>query len=97
MPDRERLDACNHPGHVGGECPHGGQFQHLLADRIARGFTVYQTYPNATSEHWWAEPFSRIDPERFRKVFDVQMDCLADCPDVIVERMWPTLWPCGRQ
>jgi len=83
MPDRERVDACNHPEHEGGACPHGGQFQHLLADRLARGFTVYQTYPNATSAHWWAEPFSRIDPERFRKVFDVQMDRLADAGMVI--------------
>jgi len=83
MPDRERVDACNHPEHAGGICPHGGQFQHLLADRIARGFNVYQTYPNATSAHWWAEPFNRIDPERFRAVFDVQMDQLADAGIVI--------------
>jgi len=83
MPDRERVDACNHPEHAGRECPHGGQFQHLLADRIARGFNVYQTYPNATSAHWWAEPFARIDPTRFREVFDVQMDRLAAAGVVI--------------
>ena len=103
MPDRERVDACNHPDHAGGDardredgwdsgnagigegggCPHGGQFQHLLADRMARGFNVYQTYPNATSAHWWTEPFIRIDPTRFREVFDVQMDRLADVGKVI--------------
>jgi len=83
MPDRERVDACNHPEHAGGECPHGGLFQHLLADRLARGFNVYQTYPNATSAHWWTEPFSRIDPARFREVFDVQMDRLAEAGMVI--------------
>lgn len=83
MPDRERVDACNHPEHTGGECPYGGQFQHLLADRLTRGFNVYQTYPNATSAHWWAEPFTRINPERFRAVFDVQMDWLAAAGMVI--------------
>lgn len=83
MPDTERVDTCNHPEHFGGECPHGGQFQHLLADRAARGFNVYQTYPSATSAHWWSEPFSRIDPERFRTVFDVQMDRLAEAGMVI--------------
>ena len=83
MPDRERVDACNHPEHAGGECPHGGQFQHLLTDRLSRSFNVYQTYPNATSAHWWAEPFSCVNPERFRLVFDVQMNRLADAGLVI--------------
>jgi hypothetical protein len=78
MPDTERPDACNHPEHAGAACPHGGQFQHLVADRKARGFTVYQTYPLATNAHWWTEPFTRIDPDRFRAVFDVQMDYLAE-------------------
>jgi len=78
MPDTERIDACNHPDHGDGPCPYGGQFQHLVADRRARGFTVYQTYPSATSAHWWTEPYSGINPERFRAVFDVQMDHLAE-------------------
>jgi uncharacterized protein DUF4038/uncharacterized protein DUF5060 len=78
MPDTERLDACNHPDHRGGACPHGGQFQHLLADRKDRGFTVYQTYPSATATHWWTTPYTQVDPQRFQEVFDVQMDRLAD-------------------
>ena len=69
MPDRERVDACNHPEHAGGPCPYGGQFQHLLASRIALGFTVYQTYPDVPKQ---------IDPERLRTVMDVQLDQLAD-------------------
>ncbi len=72
MPDTERVDACNHPEHGGGPCSHGGQFQHLVADRKARGFTVYQTYPSATAEHWWTQPYTEIRPDRFREVFDVQ-------------------------
>lgn len=78
MPGTERVDACNHPAHDGGPCPHGGQFQHLVADRKEKGFTVYQTYPSATNPAWWAEPYDRIDPERFRRVFDVQMNYLAE-------------------
>jgi len=84
MPDTERVDECNHPEHGGATCPHGGQFQHLLADRKQRGFNVYQTYPSATSPHWWMETYSRINPERFRKVFDVQMDQLAGQGFIIV-------------
>ena len=78
MPDTERVDACNHPEHGGAPCQHGGQFQHLVADRKARGFTVYQTYPSATDAHWWTAPYSQINPDRFRTVFDVQMDHLAE-------------------
>lgn len=78
MPDTERLDVCNHPSHAGGPCPHGGQFQHLVADRRARGFTVYQTYPNASAAHWWKTPYSQVDPGRFQAVFDPQMDHLAE-------------------
>lgn len=44
MPDTVRLDVCNHPEHVGKACPHSGQFQHLVADRRAKGFTVYHEY-----------------------------------------------------
>ena len=78
MPDTERLDACNHPEHAGQTCPHGGQFQHLVADRRAKGFTVYQTYPSATNPAWWTTPYTAINPQRFRDVFDVQMNHLAE-------------------
>jgi hypothetical protein len=78
MPDTERVAECNHPEHAGAPCPHGGQMQHLAADRKAKGFTVYQTYPLASNPHWWTAPFDRINPERFNRVFDVQMDHLAD-------------------
>ena len=77
MPDTERIDVCNHPEHAGGACPHGGQFQHLVADRLERAFTVYQTYPAATAGHWWITPFTQVDPRRFQAVFDREMDHLA--------------------
>jgi hypothetical protein len=78
MPDTERVDACNHPEHGGGACPHGGQFQHLAAARKAKGFTVYQTYPHAENQHWWKARFTQLDPARFEAVFDAQMNHLAD-------------------
>jgi hypothetical protein len=83
MPDTERMNECNHPEHGGAACPYGGQFQHLVADRKARGFNVYQTYPSATSDHWWSAKYTQIKPDRFREVFDVQMDHLARQGDVI--------------
>jgi len=78
MPDTERLDACNHPEHGASICSEGGQFQHLVANRKAHGFTVYQTYPSANSLHWWTTPYSAINPNRFRDIFDVQMNHLAE-------------------
>ncbi len=77
MPDTERVDACNDPAHAGGPCPYGGQFQHLVADRKAKGFTVYQTYPSAVDPAWWSRPYDAVDPARFHSVFDVEMDHLA--------------------
>ena len=39
MPDYEHLNECNYPG-----CTCGSQFKHEVDDRVAKGFTVYQTY-----------------------------------------------------
>ena len=77
MPDTEDVAICNHPEHEGGKCPYGGQFQHLAEERKAGGFTVYQTYPSASSPAWWTTPYSEINPKRFQQVLDVQMDHLA--------------------
>ena len=78
MPDTERTGECNHPGHQGGECPHGGQFQHLADVRREQGFTVYQLYPEFARRHWWTDDsHEHIDPARFRDVFDFEMDYLA--------------------
>jgi Protein of unknown function (DUF4038)/Putative collagen-binding domain of a collagenase len=76
-PDRETMKTCTHPTHEGKPCPHGGQFQHLVQDRKAKGFTVYQLYPHIGSGHWWAAQFDRIDPVRFKQEFDPMMDYLA--------------------
>ena len=76
MPDTERIDDCNHPDHNGSPCPFSGQFQHLAAMRKNAGFNVYQTYPAITA-HWWSNRFVEINPERFRNIFDFQMNHLA--------------------
>src|SRR3546814_8351176 len=44
-PDYERLEECNAPG-CDGACGNS-QFKHLVNNRVAKGFTVYQTYPDA--------------------------------------------------
>ncbi len=77
-PDNERVDTCNHPEHKGGACPHGGQFQHLVQDRKAKGFTVYQLYPNVTRDYYWKEKNVRLNPQRFNRVLDVMMNYLAE-------------------
>ena len=77
MADTEQIDRCNHPDHAGRPCPHGGQFQHIVADRLAKRFTVYQTYPNVSAQHWWAEKYDRIDVGRFNREFDFEIDYLA--------------------
>ncbi len=55
-PSTNSTTKCNYPG-----CDCGGQFQHIVSDRAAKGFTVYQTYFSATSmsatqgnESYWA-------------------------------------------
>ena len=81
MPNMERIDACNHPEHHGGACPYGGQFQHVVADRLAKKFSVYQTYVAIAShkyEQWWEQRWTRIKPERFNREFDFEMKYLAD-------------------
>ncbi|MHC4257272.1 MAG: apiosidase-like domain-containing protein [Planctomycetota bacterium] len=78
MPDRENTLACNHPAHGGGACPYGGQFQHIVQDRIKKGFTVYQTYPNPFNSHWWQTASTNIRLIRFQNEFDYMMDYLAD-------------------
>jgi len=77
-PDHESVTACNHPAHKGKPCPHGGAFQHVVHDRKAKGFTVYQMYPNVQADHYWSGDHAGLDPARFRDVFDPMMDHLAE-------------------
>jgi hypothetical protein len=81
MFDYERDDECNY----GDNC--GSQFKHVVKDRMAKGFTVYQTYPdagvndgggNAHVANWWSTKYTRLDPVAFQKYFDPKMKYLAD-------------------
>jgi len=81
MSDYERDGECNY----GDNC--GSQFRHVVKDRMAKGFTVYQTYPdagvndgggNAHIANWWSTKYNRLDPVAFQKYFDPKMEYLAD-------------------
>ena len=81
MPDYERDDDCNY----GDRC--GSQFRHAVRDRLQKGFTVYQTYPDAGVNdgggnvhvaNWWSTPFTQLNPAAFRQYFDPKMQYLAD-------------------
>jgi len=81
MPNYERLTECNYPG-----CNCGSQFAHLLKNRLEKGFTVYQTYPdsgmsdgggNKKRYSWWTKK-GLIKPESFNENFDVMMSQLAE-------------------
>lgn len=81
MSDYERDSECNY----GDNC--GSQFKHVVKDRIAKGFTVYQTYPDAGVNdgggnvhvaNWWSTKYSQLDPVAFQQHFDLKMKYLAD-------------------
>ena len=81
MSDYERDSECNY----GDNC--GSQFKHVVKDRMAKGFTVYQTYPDAGVNdgggnvhvaNWWTTKYTRLDPVAFQKYFDPKMKYLAD-------------------
>jgi len=81
MPDYERDGECNY----GDNC--GSQFKHVVKDRMAKGFTVYQTYPDAGVNdgggnvhvaNWWSAKYTQLDPVAFQKYFDPKMAYLAD-------------------
>ena len=77
-PDNESVSACNHPVHKDKPCPHGGAFQHVVHDRKAKGFSVYQMYPHVQAGYYWSGEYAGLDPARFRDVFDPMMDHLAE-------------------
>lgn len=83
----ERLDESNDPHE-----PSTSQFRSTADHDRARGFTVYQTYPDAAVNDgggnvsvvdWWSERYTHLDPQAFRDQFDVMMDYLADNGTVI--------------
>jgi len=86
-PNYERLNECNNPYEA---CTN--QFAFQAQQDKARGFTVYQTYPdamlndgggNVNQANWWAEQYTHVNPEAFKSQFDVMMNTLADQGTVI--------------
>jgi len=76
--ERESVDTCDHPDHRGGPCPYGGTFQHIVQDRKAKGFNVYQTYPRTQDPRYWTDGDDQLNPAAFGETFDVMMDYLAE-------------------
>ncbi len=86
-PNYERLHECNNPYE-----PCDSQFRCSADNDRSRGFTVYQTYPdaalndgggNVSQVNWWTEDYTHLNPEAFSSQFDVMMDYLADHGTVI--------------
>ena len=89
-PNYVSIKRCNYPG-----CRCGNQFLHELNDRIAKGFTVYQTYFDSAESDGggqrrispepslWLEPHNRINPDTFKHKIDIMFDHLADAGMVI--------------
>ena len=81
MADWERLHENNAPDAAG-----RSQFHQLVADRAAKGFTVYQNYFTGHLRHWWRDDqYACIEPTRFREVMDPMLDHLADRGFVIAQ------------
>ncbi len=84
-PNYVSVTQCNYPG-----CLCESQFLHEVNDRVAKGFTVYQTYFDSaesdgggqretTSEpSMWKKRHELVDPKTFTEKFDVMFDHLAD-------------------
>lgn len=75
MADWERLHENNAPD----ARPGVGQFDQLLDDRVAKGFTVYQNYFVGHEPHWWRDTqYTCVDPTRFREVLDPMIARIVD-------------------
>lgn len=82
MADWERLHDNNAPD----ARPGVSQFEQLLDDRVAKGFTVYQNYFVGHERHWWRDDqYACIDPTRFREVLDPMIAMIVDRGMVVAQ------------
>ncbi|MBQ4592645.1 MAG: DUF4038 domain-containing protein [Clostridia bacterium] len=89
-PNYVSVTRCNYPG-----CTCGNQFRHELNDRIAKGFTVYQTYFDSAESDGggqrgitpepslWTVRNRKINPVTFTEKIDRMFDDLANAGMVI--------------
>lgn len=89
-PNYVSVTQCNYPG-----CQCGNQFLHELNDRLAKGFTVYQTYFDSSESDGggqrdttpepslWLDRYTSVNPETFSQKIDGMFDTLADSGMVI--------------
>ena len=84
-PNYVSVTECNYPG-----CTCGNQFKHEVDDRLAKGFTVYQTYFDSAESDGggqrlttkepglWINRYDVPDVETFSTKIDAMFDYLAD-------------------
>lgn len=84
-PNYVSITQCNYPG-----CSCSNQFRHEVDDRLAKGFTVYQTYFDSAESDgggqrgvspepsMWKVRHTLVDPTVFTEKFDKMFDYLAD-------------------
>ena len=62
-PDLTLLDSCNAPANA--SC--ASALRYIIADRVQKGFTVYQTYYFGETGTWWLDPgnFTRLNASAF--------------------------------
>jgi hypothetical protein len=84
-PNYVSITQCNYPG-----CECGNQFKHEVDDRLAKGFTVYQTYfdsgesdgggQRATTKepNLWTRQYTLPNVDTFNEKIDKMFDYLAD-------------------
>ena len=94
-PNYVRWKECNYPG-----CTCGSQFKHEVDNRVAHGFTVYQTYFDAGETDGggqglpegslWKRKFSLINAKYFNEKVDCMMDYLNEKGMVIALGMGVT-------
>ena len=84
-PNYVSITDCNYPG-----CKCKNQFTHEVNDRLAKGFTVYQTYFDGgesdgggqrsvtKAPSMWTKKYDEINPDAFSKKYDYMFDYLAE-------------------
>jgi len=71
---------CNYPG-----CTCGGQFQHIVNDRVSKGFTVFQTYfadasasGNQGNASYWSVVGSLVNTDTWNNRLDYEFKYLSE-------------------
>ena len=77
--DLELGRPCNAPANASCGAGPAAVFDLIVADRLAKNFTVFQTYFHGDQSLWWEDPgtWSRINASSFQTRLDPMLDALA--------------------